>query len=158
MEQHTALVKAEHYCAYQERSKLEVMRKLQEWEVSPEDQEAIINQLEDNRYLDEERFARAYSLGKFRMKGWGKNKIRQGLSLKGLSDKQIEKGLKEINQEDYLQRLRDVIEKKYELTDIFNPLLKKHTVAKYLIGQGFETNLIWDIVDRLEIKPLKKNL
>lgn len=147
MEEHTALIKSQHYCAYQERSKLEVMNKLQEWEVGDEFFDSIINSLEENNYLNEPRFAKAYSLGKFRMKSWGKIKIRQGLAMKGLSEKLANEGLNEINNEDYLNKLEQIVSKKTAVTEIKNDLLKKHTIAKYVIGLGYEPNLVWDLLE-----------
>jgi len=147
MDKQTALTKAEHYCAYQERSKLEVLNKLHEWDLSNEDINSIIETLEDSNYLNEERFSKAYALGKFRMKSWGRYKIKQGLAMKGLTDRLIETGLKEIDVDDYQKKLRFIISKKSEITDIENELLKKHTVAKYVIGQGYEPDLVWDVLE-----------
>ncbi len=144
MEEHTALIKSQHYCAYQERSKLEVLHKLQEWEVDNEHFDTIIHSLLANNYLDESRFAKSYALGKFRIKNWGKVKIKQGLSRKGLSEKLVNEGLAEINNEDYLHKLNQIVIKKTEMTAIKNDLLKKHTIAKYVIGLGYEPELVWD--------------
>ena len=70
MDKETALHKSEHYCAYQERSKQEVVNKLHEWEVSSQELDEIIQQLEETKFLNQERFAKAYAQGKFRMKNW----------------------------------------------------------------------------------------
>ena len=74
--QQQAKVKAESYCAYQERSQFEIRNKLYEWGLHQRDVEEIISELIEFNFLNEERFALAYSLGKFRIKGWGKIKIR----------------------------------------------------------------------------------
>lgn len=144
MEENTALIKSQHYCAYQERSKLEVLHKLQEWEVDNEYFDTIIHSLVENNYLNESRFAKSYALGKFRMKNWGKVKIKQGLSRKGLTEKLVNEGLEEISSEDYLHKLEYIILKKTEITAIQNDVLKKHTIAKYVIGLGYEPELVWD--------------
>src|ERR1700740_2175906 len=88
-----AMAKAEHYCAYQERSQQEVRDKLYEWGLWPEAVEHIISQLICDNFLNEERFAKAYALGKFRQKGWGKIKIKQGLKLKKVPEVLIKKAL-----------------------------------------------------------------
>lgn len=147
MDKQTALIKSEHYCAYQERSKLEVLNKLHEWGVASEDIDALLNTLEDSNYLNEERFAKVYSLGKFRMKNWGRFKIKQGLAMKGLTDRLIETGLKEIDADEYSRKLQFIVAKKSAITLIDNELLKKHTVAKYVIGQGYEPNLVWEVLE-----------
>src|ERR1700761_2983059 len=97
------LAKAEHYCAYQERSQQEVRDKLYEWGLWTDAVENIISQLITAGFLNEERFAKAYSLGKFRQKAWGKGKIKQGLKLKKVPDVLIKKALLVIDADDYLQ-------------------------------------------------------
>ena len=77
-----ALSKAEHFCAYQERAQQEVRDKLYEWGLWPDAVENIIVKLIGDNFLNEERFAKAYTQGKFKQKGWGKLKIKQGLKLK----------------------------------------------------------------------------
>ncbi len=89
-----ALAKAEHYCAYQERSQQEVRDKLYEWGLYSNVVERVITELIAGNFLNEERFANAYTRGKFNQKGWGKNKIKQGLKFKRVSDPLIKKALK----------------------------------------------------------------
>src|SRR5690606_17889250 len=91
-----AIEKMEHYCAYQERSQQEVRDKLYSLGLRSADIEEIIADLIQNNFLNEERFAAAYAQGKFRMKSWGKLKIKQGLKLKRVSDKLIVKALNQI--------------------------------------------------------------
>ena len=88
-----ALRKAESFCAYQERSQHEIRNKLYEWGLHQNDVETIISELIEANFLNEERFAIAYSLGKFRIKGWGKIKIKHGLKLKRVPEKLIHKSL-----------------------------------------------------------------
>jgi len=108
----TALVKAENYCAYQERSQQEVRDKLYEWGLYSNTVEQVIIQLIDGNFLNEERFANAYTRGKFNQKGWGKIKIKQGLKFKRVSDPLIKKALNSINEDDYLLMLHQVVQKK----------------------------------------------
>ena len=78
IDENAARSKAEHYCAYQERSQQEVRDKLYEWGQYPDVVENIISGLITGNFLNEERFAKAYAIGKFRQKGWGRMKIKQG--------------------------------------------------------------------------------
>src|ERR1700743_1261391 len=110
-----ALAKAEHYCAYQERSQQEVRDKLYEWGLYPNVVEQVIIQLIAGNFLNEERFANAYTRGKFNQKGWGKNKIKQGLKFKRVSDPLIKKALNNIDGDDYLLMLHKIIQKKASL-------------------------------------------
>lgn len=139
--------KLKHYCAYQERCHQEVRQKLLELKVYGDDLENIILLLIEENYLNEERFAQLFSGGKFRMKGWGKVKIRQELKARQISEYCINKGLKEINEEDYLEKLKDLKEKK-ELTEKEkNPILRKKKIAHYLISKGYESDLVWGILN-----------
>ncbi len=108
--------------------------------------DGIIKELEDSKFLDEERFSKAYALGKFRIKNWGKIKIRQGMIVKGLSEKLIQTGLSEIEKADYDQKLRLIIQKKLEIEEALHPLEKNHKVSRYVISQGFEPELVWEIL------------
>src|SRR6187549_1978004 len=91
-----ALQKAENYCAYQERSQQEVRDKIYSWGLHRNDVENIISKLITDGFLKEERFAQAYARGKFRIKKWGRNKIREALRGKKVPDSLINKSLKEI--------------------------------------------------------------
>jgi regulatory protein len=142
----TALAKAEHYCAYQERSQQEVREKLYEWGMYPKGVENVIMHLIDGNFLNEERFANAYTIGKFRQKGWGRIKIKQGLKLKKVSDPLIKKALKSINEDDYWQMLKKVIEKKDALLTEKAPYKRKYKLHQYALSRGFENDLISDVL------------
>ena len=86
-----ALAKAESFCVYQERSQKEVRYKLVEWGMRGDELEEIITDLIINNFLNEERFAKHYASGKFNIKHWGRIKIKQGLKLKGVPDKILQK-------------------------------------------------------------------
>ncbi|MGB4773687.1 MAG: RecX family transcriptional regulator, partial [Daejeonella sp.] len=107
-----AQTKAEHYCAYQERSQYELRNKLYEWGLHQNEVEQLISGLIEQNFLNEERYALAYTLGKFRIKGWGKIKIKQGLKLKRIPEKLIIKSLQKIDPDDYYEKLKFIIEKK----------------------------------------------
>ena len=96
-----ALPKIQKYCAYQERSHKEVRNKLFEYNLWPTEVEEMISRLISDNFLNEERFAKAYAGGKFRMKKWGKLKIINELNRLGLTERCINKGLKEIDSSDY---------------------------------------------------------
>ncbi len=146
----TALAKLENYCAYQERSQQEVRDKLYEFGIYPSEVEEIISELIQNNFLNEERFAIAYALGKFRIKNWGRIKIRQGLKLKRVSDKLIQKALKAIDGDDYLKTLMLILSKKEALMQEKNLNIKQQKLVDYALGKGFERDLIWDEIKRMQ--------
>lgn len=141
-----AKVKAESYCAYQERSQFEIRNKLYEWGLHQKNVEEIISELIKLNFLNEERFALAYSLGKFRIKGWGKNKIRQGLKLKRIPDKLIIKSLKEINEDDYLLMLTKILKKKLNTISEKDPFKKRYLLSRFATSKGYESDLITDLL------------
>lgn len=142
-----ALTKAEKFCAYQERCQQELRDKLYEWGMWPEAVENIIVSLIESDFLNEERFAIAYARGKFRIKQWGKNKIKQALKFKKVSDYCIKKGLSEISADDYMATIKVVIQKQEIKIKESNPLKKKFKIAQYLVGRGFEQDLVWDVLN-----------
>lgn len=143
-----ALNKAEHYCAYQERSQYEVRGKLIEWGCYGDDLEDVLVTLIQSNFLNEERFAKAYAGGKFRMKQWGKAKIKQGLKLKQVSEYCIKRGLAEINADDYYATLEAILAKKAKEVKEPNAFKRNYKLAAYAMSRGYEADLIWEILGR----------
>lgn len=140
-------IKIRHYCAYQERCHSEVKEKLFYFGLDENESGELISQLISEDLLNEERFARAYAGGKFRMKGWGRNKIRAALKQKRVSDYCIRKGLSEIDDEEY----RKLFEKLYEaklktLRSEKNKWKKMAAVRSYLLQRGFENDMISEVL------------
>jgi regulatory protein len=144
------LVKAANFCAYQERTQSEVRERLQKWGVEGDEAEEIIVYLIEENYLNEGRFAKIFAGSKFRVKHWGRNKILYELKARKLSEHSIREGLTEIDNEDYIETLRTLIEKKKrELRTERQPLILKQKIARYAIGKGFEGDLVWGIINKL---------
>ena len=137
-----ALAKAESFCVYQERSQKEVRYKLVEWGIRGDELEEILSELIMNNFLNEERFANSYTSGKFNIKKWGRIKIKQGLKLKGVPDKMMNKALYSIDDDDYMQTLENLALKKASSLGENNPLKRKMKLISYLQTRGFETELI----------------
>ncbi len=146
LDKKAALMKAEHYCAYQERAQQEIRNKLYEWGLHAADVENIISELITTNFLNEERFARAYVSGKFNIKKWGKIKIKQGLKLRKVPDRMITKALNSINYDDYLQVILDAAEKKLRTITEKDPYKRKHKLMTYLMGKGFESDVILSVL------------
>lgn len=138
-----AKLKAESYCAYQERAQQEVRDKLYDWGLYPDDVELIISELISENFLNEERFAKSFTLGKFRMKGWGKIKIKQHLKSKRVSDPLIKLALKEIDLDDYDAKLDEIIEKKRREFSSKLTIEEKAKLIRYVQSKGFESDLIY---------------
>ncbi|MBA4144153.1 MAG: RecX family transcriptional regulator [Azospira oryzae] len=141
-----ALAKIYRYCAYQERSHQEVKNKLYEYGLYSSEVEETISRLISEGFLNEERFAKAFAGGKFRIMKWGKHKIERELQAQGLTKKCISIGLKEVDDSDYRKTLKALIRKKSELIHEENTFKKKDKVARYVIGKGYEPELVWEMV------------
>jgi len=139
------LIKAASFCAYQERTSKEVRQKLQEWEVADDDAKPVIAELIAQNYLNEERFARSFARGKFRVKKWGRLKIRQEMKLRGLSNELIQKGLTEIDGDAYEEVLRDLLEKKARSLR-GESLAVKQKIVRFALSRGFESDIVWDLL------------
>jgi regulatory protein len=138
-----ATVKLYRYCAYQERCHKEVKEKLHSLRIWGDAAEEVITHLVEEGFLNEERFAKAFALGKFRLKNWGRIKIVQELEQRQLSKHCIAMGLKEIDEADYRAALQKLISKKTETTEATNIYSLRDKIARYTIQKGFEPDLVW---------------
>jgi regulatory protein len=139
----------QRYCAYQERSHLEVRNKLYEFGLMRDEIDEIIMHLLSENYLNEERFAKAFAGGKFRLKKWGRIKIVNALEAKGLTKNCIKAGLKEIDEEDYEKTLSLLLEAKSENLSEENVFVKRDKLSQYVIGKGYEPDLVWRTLKRI---------
>jgi regulatory protein len=146
IDEKTAGAKAEHYCAYQERSQQEVRNKLYEWGLHINVVETIISGLITDNFLNEERFSKAYTQGKFKQKGWGKIKIKQGLKLKKVPDVLIKNALQTINGDDYIKMLNKILTKKADLVSEKDPYKRRYKLQQYALSRGYENDLIADVL------------
>ena len=124
-----AIQKLRHYCGWQERCHQDVVNKLFQLGVRKNQHDEIISSLIEENYLNEERFAKSFARGHFRMKQWGRVKIRYELKSRKISDYCIGQALKEIDETEYLNTLRKLIE--------------KNKSFEYLAAKGFEQPLIY---------------
>jgi regulatory protein len=138
-----ALQKLRHYCGYQERSHAEVKSKLYELGVRKAEHDEIISTLIEDDYLNEERFSIAFAGGKFRMKQWGRVKIKYELKLKQVSEYSIKKALQQIDEAIYKKTLRELYEEKWNsLKGEQNRFIKLTKTRDYLLQKGYESELI----------------
>jgi len=137
-----ALQKMRNWCAYQERSHYETRQKLSGYGLSSEEMEVIISNLIEENFLSEERFAIALASGKFRIKHWGKNKIKAELKTHRVSEYCINKALKTIDHQEYETVLKKVIEKKIRQLKSKDPKKARYLVFNYLVSRGFESDLV----------------
>ncbi len=141
-----AYIKAQQTCAYQERCQQEMRDKLYEWGLYSTDVENIIANLITDNFLNEERFAKTYAGGKFRIKKWGRIKIKIELKKRKISDYCIRKAMEEIPDKDYLSTLQQLITKRAKEVKEKKPEVRNYKIAQYIMSRGFEGDLVWDLL------------
>ncbi len=144
-----ALEKIKQYCAYQERCHSEVRNKLYSFGLNKDEIEMLISTLIQENFLNEERFALAFAGGKFRIKKWGKAKIKQALNLKKISDYCISKALKSLDDPTYEKNFEKLANSKWlSLKSEKNKYLKQQKLRRYLTGKGYESVLITNYINK----------
>ena len=145
-----ALAKVMRYCSSRERAPQQVKEKLLKWGLPHSQVEDIISQLKTDKFIDEQRFANAYCHDKFEFNKWGKIKIRYGIQKFDLPNDVIDEGLSSISEQRYLETVNDQAAKKWKLlsseTDSF---IRRQKTANFLIRRGFESAVIYQVVDKL---------
>lgn len=144
------LNKAQKYCAYQERCQWDVEKKFYDWQVDEEIRDEVLAELITRGFINEERFAIQFASGRFRIKQWGKQKIKVELRKRQISSYSINKALEKIEDEDYRLTLQSLIEKKSKEVRAKNEFEKTQKIAQYLLSRGFETELIWKTLRIIE--------
>lgn len=144
-----ALAKMQRYCAYQERCHQEVRSKLLDMGVYGDWLEEVIVQLIEENFLNEERFARSFARGKFRIKQWGRNRIRQELKQRAVSDYCIRMAMQEISEADYRSTLEAILLKKAGALGEEEPFKLRNKLAQYALSRGFEPELARQLIDDL---------
>lgn len=137
------------YCNYQERCHKEVRNKLYELGAYTTEVQQLITELIEEGLLNEERYARSFARGKFRIKHWGRVKIRQHLKLNQVSDYCIQKAMLEIDAEEYLTVLIRLAEKKMLELAGEKIIIRKMKTFRYLAQKGFETDIINDAIKEI---------
>ena len=149
-----ALSKIKQYCSYQERCHEEVKQKLSDFGLSQYEIGQILGILIEENFLNEERFAIQFAGGKFRMKHWGKLKIRQELRQRKVSEYSIKIAISAIDEQAYQETLHKLASRKHESLDREkNAFLRKKKLLDYLHLKGYETDLVSDVVKQLPSKP-----
>ena len=140
--------KIQSFCALQDRCQWEVENKMRDWGIEDDIIENILTDLILEKFIDEQRFAESFCRGKFRIKRWGKVKIKNELKRRKISESCINKGLEQIEEKEYYSILEKLFEKKKNSLKDNNQFIRKGKTAKYLEQKGFESNLIWELINR----------
>jgi regulatory protein len=141
--------KIRNWCAYQERAPKETADKLYEYGLTKSEAEQILAELISENFLNEERYARVFASGKFRIKKWGRVKIKAELRAKKISDYSINKALKAIEGAAYEETIRTVLEKRMKVIKEPNRIRKSYKLLQYAASRGFEKDMVADVLKEL---------
>ena len=146
-----ALRRMQRYCAYQDRCHLETRRKLLDLGVYGQDLEEILLALIEEKFLDEERFARSFARGKFQIKGWGRIRITSELKQRQISPYCLRKAMEEIDPEGYLQKLEQQLRTRAEQYNngSSNAFETRQHLAQYAIRKGYEPEIVWETLKKI---------
>ena len=139
-----ALEKAMRYCSFQERCQLDLTNRFIAWNVEKSNWDKILDYLIEEDFLNEGRYVESFVRGKFRIKKWGRNKIKMGLMKKRVYEESLFDAVfaAEIDETDYLQTLKELIEKKGLLISEEDPIKKRDKIYRYMLNKGFESELV----------------
>ena len=150
-EQDIAYEKAALLCSKSEKCSSDILEKLKLWGLSSEESEPVIEQLIAEKYLDDERFARAYVKDKFRFNHWGKQKIAHMLNAKRISQEILELAFEEIEEEGYSDELRKLLTDKEKSTKAKDKYDKRNKLMRFALGRGFESSKVYEIFKEMGI-------
>lgn len=141
-----ALSKSMELCSRREYCAFDIREKIKKWEISPDDADKIIKRLFDEKFLDHERYCHAFVNDKFRFNHWGKVKIAYHLKQKQIETSHIQDALNKINMDNYLDLIREEIQKKQNRVKAKNDFEKKAKIAQSVIAKGFEPRLVFEVL------------
>ena len=139
-----------NYCAIQERCSSDIVTKMKTWRITNENQNKILDILIQEDFINDKRYSKSFCRGKFRIKKWGKVKIANELKRKKINPSTITSSLNEIKDIDYNTELDTQFNKKKQSIKSSNYYDKKKKIANYLIGKGYESNLVWEKLRELK--------
>ena len=144
------LSKMQQYCAFQERCMFDVKTKLKTFHLQDDIYEQIVIELKKKDFLNEERFAKMFASGKLRINKWGRSKIYAAMQQKRVPELFILEGINSIDEDEYISVLKSVIEKKRNELNETDSFKRNKKLAKFAASKGFESNVIWRVLENLE--------
>lgn len=147
--QQEAFFRAAALCSRAEKSSNKIYQKLVGWELEEEDAELVLEQLKEEKYIDDERYARSYVRDKFKFNKWGKVKIAYLLRGDRISAEIVELALQEIEEEAYRESLFNLLYEKNKSVKAVNQYDRKAKLIRFAQSRGFEMDLIYSVLDKL---------
>lgn len=145
-----ALNRAMALCSKSEKCISDIENKLRSWKLSSDDEnKAIISTLKKENFIDEKRYARSYTMDKYRFNKWGKVKIRAMLRSRGLSEDDIMYGTDTIDDDSYLQMIEEELSNRKKSLKAASAFEMKGKLFRFASSRGYEKEYVYDLVERL---------
>ncbi|HZL11543.1 MAG TPA: regulatory protein RecX [Prolixibacteraceae bacterium] len=148
-EQNIAFNRAALLCSRSEKCTAEIQEKLRLWGLTSDESEPVVEALIEEKYIDDERFARAFVKDKFRFNHWGRQKIAHMLRAKNISPEILELAFEGINKESYAEELRKLLTDKEKTIKAKDEFDKRNKLMRFAMGRGFESNKIYVVLKEL---------
>jgi regulatory protein len=132
-------------CAFRERTRKEIFEKLKKYKLTDEEANQVMREMVEEKFIDEERYARSFCHDKFKFNKWGKIRIRYELQKKGISDRDIEAGMAVIGDDDYRAMAGEILQNKARMMIEADPLKFRNKLFRYMAGKGYEMEVIRDL-------------
>lgn len=141
------LNKCKNYCSKKETCKADIKNKFFQWKINFEYFDDVIEELEDERYIDEQRFAESFTKDKIRFNKWGLTKIRNELKMRDISTDSIESAFEKIDFEEYYQIIENEVNKKAKALKNIDKKQKKSKIINFSLQRGYELDLSLKIIN-----------
>lgn len=146
-----ALSKAMALCSRMEYCRDDIRKKLESWGIRSEDENRIIKNLISENFLNEERYSKAFARDKFRYNKWGRLKISAHLKAKKIDDEIIKAALDQIDNEVYINTIKDLIHSHKRTVKAKNEYDLKGKLLRFGSSKGFESSILYDILNDLSV-------
>lgn len=152
-----ALSFAASICSASEQCASDIIRKTRKFELSEGEKEKLVSFLKEQGFINEERYVRFFINDKFRFNKWGKIKISYMLRQKGIDNFLIEKGLENINEEEYCRLLSELLAQKRKSIKNDGKAGLRTKLFRFAAGRGFETGLIFGCLKKMELDDCEES-
>ena len=142
MTEQEAYLRLAALCAQAEHCEYEMQEKMRRWEIADDAQARVMQRLITERYVDDERFARAFANDKVKYNKWGRRKVEQAMWLKHIAEDIRQRVLDSIDDEEYIAILRPLLQQKRRSVKAHNDYELRKKLIKFAIGRGFTMDII----------------
>ena len=157
MNEQEAYLQLAALCAQAEHCEQEMRDKMKRWELDETVQNHVIDRLTEERYIDNERYARAFVKDKIRYNKWGRRKVQQALWMKRIDTDIQQRVLDEIDEKEYLDVLRPLLKQKRKSIKAENDYELNQKLVRFALSRGFTFDIIRQCLNVDEIDEYEED-